>query len=424
MSILKFKTTKLLLICFISVVLFCQKISGRTIEDELRDFCDIMPKEQMKKIAEEHIKSDKEFNEAIIFMQSSTWTGLIRDVQQNAEWKKLKKRLNDTGLNIDAMIKSFFTLITDLKPVPNTKKTPRSLRAFFDDIELILPIGKLLAMLHEKKQNNTVFQEFYKKISCEEVHKMFENVRKQPEIKRIMIELKSMGARVDDTLELFYGFMNWDSPSKLTRRATKKTSLKEDFEDFKKLIPWDKLKNISDEYLAKDKEFGEVVTYFQGPEFARIINAIKNRPEYIELKKYLEDAGIDIDEILKFLSNLIMSAKPGCHTITDKMDKTEERKTRSFRTYLDEIEGALPVGKLLAVFNDKMEHSEEFQKFIKKISEPKVKKMVEDIRALRETRELLEKLQSLGVRVRETFIIIYAFLGWGSPFENSKDIVS
>ncbi|XP_044755263.1 uncharacterized protein LOC123314195 [Coccinella septempunctata] len=409
------------ILCLTIATVCIQYISARTIEDELKDFCDIMPNEQMKKIAEAHIKTDKEFNEAIIFLQSTAWASLIRDVQQNSEWKKLKRRLNDTGLNIDAMLKSFFSIITDLKPIPNTRKTRRSLRAFFDDIELVLPIGKLLAMLHEKKQNSTVFQEFYNKISSEEVHKMFESVRKQPEMKRIIIELKSMGARVDDMLELFYGFMNWDSPSRVTRRDSSNTSLKEDFEDFKRLIPWEKLRNISDEHLANDKEFGEVVTYFQGPEFARIVNAIKIRPEYIELKTYLEDAGIDIEGIIKFLSDLIMSAKPGCKT---KVENAETRKIRSFRTYLDEIEGAIPVGKLLAVFNDKMEHSEEFKKFIKKISEPKVKKMVEDIRELKESRELFEKLQGLGVRVRETFIIIYAFLGWGSPFEKTKDIVS
>ncbi|XP_045464088.1 uncharacterized protein LOC123673561 [Harmonia axyridis] len=403
------------------MVLAATGIQSRTIDDELKDFCDIMPNEGMKKIAESHIKSDKEFNEAIIFLQSNAWSSLVRDAQQNPEWRKLKKKLNDTGLNIDAMLHSFFTLITDLKPIPNTKKTSRSLRSFFDDIELIVPIGRLLAMLHEKKQNSTVFQEFYKKISCEEVHKLFESVRRQPEIKRIMIELKSMGVRVDDTLDLFYGFMNWDSPTRLKKRdlTTKKHTLKEDFEDFKKLIPWDKLKNISDEHLAHDKEFGEVVTYFQGPEFAKIVNAVKVRPEYIELKTYLEDSGIDIEEVIKFFSDLLMNAKPGSKM---NVDKLSTRKIRSFRTYLDEIEGAVPVGKLLALFNDKMEHSEAFKKFIKKISEPKVKKMVEDIRALKESRELFEKLQSLGVRVRETFIIIYAFLGWGSPFDKSKDI--
>ncbi|KAL3275181.1 hypothetical protein HHI36_019950 [Cryptolaemus montrouzieri] len=410
-------TTEFLVFAIVILAIgFPLHVIGKTLEDELKDFCDIMPNEEIKRIAESHIKTDKEFNEAIIFLQSNTWAGMIRDVQQNADWRKLKKHLNQSGLNLDGMLNSFFNFVTDLKPISNDKKVPRSLRSFFNEIEVILPIGKLMAMLHEKKQNSTVFQEFYKKLSSHEVHKLFETVRRQPEMRRILIELKSMGARVDDTLELFYGFMNWDSPAPITKRetSTRKNCLKEDFEDFKNLIPWVTLKNISDQHLATDKEFGEVIVYFQGPEFARIVNAVKIRPEYQELKKYLEDAGIDIEGLIKFFAELLMNAKPGIET---EIPKIEIRKARSFRTYLDQVEAAIPIGKLLTMFNDKMEHSEAFNKFIKKISEPKVKKMVEDIRALPEFKELFEKLQGMGVRVRETLIIIYAFLGWGSPFE-------
>ncbi|KAK9882435.1 hypothetical protein WA026_021466 [Henosepilachna vigintioctopunctata] len=400
-------------LCVTSLVLvsnFPLQVIGKTLSEELKDFCNIIPGDQIKNIAQEHIKNDKNFNEAVIFLQGEKWKNLLKEAEHNPEWIELKKHLVHIGLNLDGAIKSFFDFLRTLHPKPNEQKTVRSLRWFFDDVELILPIGKLLAMLHEKKQKSATFQEFYKKLSSSDVHAMFENVRKQSVFKNIMNELKAMGARVDDILDLFYGFMNWDSRKKAEKRALieEKKILMKEFEDFVELVPWDKLKSITDKHLANDKDFVKAVLYIQSKEFSKLLESIKNQLEYKELRNYLEENDIELEKLFSLLHELLMQAKPA--TGIDGNDKEN-----SLKPYLDEIEAAMPLADLFLLLEKKMEYSPEFNRFVKKLSDKKVKIMVENLIRLPETVKLLQKLQKMGVKVKQVIILVYAYLGWGVP---------
>jgi hypothetical protein len=70
---------------------------------------------------------------------------------------------------------------------------------------------------------------------------------------------------------------------------------------------------------------------------------------------------------------------------------------------------------LLALLNDKLQNSPDFQALYVEVSSEKAHTLVEEVRALDEVQTLAQRLISMGVKVEEALAVVYEFLGWGEP---------
>jgi hypothetical protein len=128
------------------------------------------------------------------------------------------------------------------------------------------------------------------------------------------------------------------------------------------LLPLDDITAIADEHLQTDGAFAAVVLYLQGPEWTELVETVGAKPAVQDFIQYLTDAGLPVDDILAWIDNLITGATPG----------TDPDEEGSLRPLLDEIEAILPLADLLALLNDKLQNSPDFQALYVEVSSEKL----------------------------------------------------
>jgi DNA-directed RNA polymerase subunit F len=376
------------------------KISPRSLIDDLQDFIDLLPLDDIKAIADEHLQTDGAFAAVVLYLQGPEWTELVDTVGAKPAVQDFIQYLNDAGLPVDDILAWIDNLITGATPGADPDEEG-SLRPLLDEIEAILPLADLLALLNDKLQNSPDFQALYTKVSSEEAHTLVEEVRAIDEVQRLAQRLIDMGVKVEEALAYVYEFLGWGEP-KLSKSGR---TLADDLQEFIDLLPLDEIKAIADEHLQTDGAFAAVVLYLQGPEWTELVETVGAMPAVQDFIQFLNDAGLPVDDILAWIDNLIAGATPGA-------DPDEEG---SLRPLLDEIEAILPLADLLALLNDKLQNSPDFQALYTKVSSEEAHTLVEEVRAIDEVQRLAQRLIDMGVKVEEALAVVYEFLGWGEP---------
>lgn len=178
-------------------------------------------------------------------------------------------------------------------------------------------------------------------------------------------------------------------------------TLEDDFEDFYDLLPVDEMKTIAQKYLNSDVEFQAVITYLQGDEWAALVAEVGANPTVKEFKEYLNNAGVDIDAIIKWIHDLIAGAKPEGVVAQ-----------RGVKDFLEEIKETLPVADLAALLINKLQNSDDFKDFYATVSSEKSHGLVEEVRALPEVQRLAARLLEMGIDLKPVLDFIYELFGW------------
>jgi Fe2+ transport system protein FeoA len=376
------------------------KKSGRTLADDLQEFIDLLPLDDILAIADDHLQTDGAFVAVVLYLQGPEWTELVETVGAMPAVQDFIQFLNDAGLPVDDILAWIDDLIKNAVPGTDADEEG-SLRPILDEVEAILPLTELLALVNDKLQNSPDFQALYVEVSSEKAHTLVEEVRALDEVQTLAQRLISMGVKVEEALAWVYDFLGWGEP-KLSKSGR---TLADDLQEFIDLLPLDDIQAIADDHLATDGAFAAVVLYLQGPEWTELVETVGAKPAVQDFIQYLTDAGLPVDDILAWIDNLITGATPG----------TDPDEEGSLRPLLDEIEAILPLADLLALLNDKLQNSPDFQALYVEVSSEKAHTLVEEVRALDEVQTLAQRLISMGVKVEEALAVVYEFLGWGEP---------
>lgn len=198
---------KLLLIA-LAVIGLSAAVPTKSLEDDFNDFVELIPVAKIGAIIRKYIDTDAEVQRVLAYLQSEEWLGLIHDVASKQAVQNLRKYLISAGINIDAIIKYLYDLIANTHP--NSKASSRIMRQLLDEIEAEIPVADIIALLNDKLSNSPVFVEFLEKLSSEENHKLFEEVRVLPEVQRLIPKLIAMGLDPIGALKVIYRFLGWN----------------------------------------------------------------------------------------------------------------------------------------------------------------------------------------------------------------------
>lgn len=180
----------------------------RSLETDLQEIAALIPIEDIKAIVVDYNGKDADVQRIVAYLQSDKWAELVATVAANPQYKELKQVLIDAGLPIDAIVQRIHDFIASLKPA-NGKQT-RTLRDMVDEIEAIIPMADLIAVLNDKLQNSQDFIDFYLKCAAPETKALVEEVHALPEVQRLEEELKGYGMDLDAALSAIYDFFGWD----------------------------------------------------------------------------------------------------------------------------------------------------------------------------------------------------------------------
>lgn len=185
-----------------------------------------------------------------------------------------------------------------------------------------------------------------------------------------------------------------------TLAVSSQKSLQDDFKEFVDLIPVEKLKQITCNY-KDDSEVQAAIQYLRSKEFAILVAAVREKNTWIEFKEYLNNAGINVEEVIAAVHNIITHGV--CNSATS---------SRSLRDFINDLKAALPLNEIRTLIIDKMENSADFQIFYGKISSDKSRDLVEEVIALEEFQRVVEQLEVLGFDMKKVKVFIYELLGW------------
>lgn len=202
------KCLSLIILLFISVV---SSKPLRSLQDDFDDILNIVPTKEMKEITDRYLATDDEFREVIKFLQSNKWDDLVNGVRSSPEMKDFNKFMLDAGIDMDAVIDYLKSVICNLPLNDENKrgKFSRSVRGYLDEIEVAFPIETLLEKIDEKLTVSEDFQEFYMKVSSDEMKELAERVSRLEEVQEINERLIEMHVDVDKIFDYFRAFLGW-----------------------------------------------------------------------------------------------------------------------------------------------------------------------------------------------------------------------
>lgn len=361
---------------------------AQTIQDDLAEFCALLPHDAIKKIADDHIANDDAFNAAVATLQGERWARKVERLRADADWKKLKAFLSVNGVDLNHAFDAIFKFVATLQP-RETNTTAPSLRAFLDDVETALPIGKMLQLVYEKKRGSDVFARFHRALSSDESRALVEASRRSNASRDVTDELARMGFRVDEALRLFYALMGWPTPRDAGRK-------KRDAGAAPSPTPLAILRDLTDSFYDDDGKFRDAVDYLYGAEFRGLLERFRSRPEWQKLRDELQSRShVDPEAIFECFADLL-----------HKLHATADR--RNLDAFFERNGGATT----LAAMNCTTPQDADYDAFYATLRSRRVAEMADAIRDLPEFAAVADKLEEVGVRFRRALMTFYSYVMW------------
>ncbi|XP_055545050.1 protein G12-like [Wyeomyia smithii] len=127
----------------------------------------------------------------------------------------------------------------------------------------------------------------------------------------------------------------------------------------------------------------------------------------MDLLNYLEDAGLPVYDALNYVADFL-----GLHHVKP-MHIFTSVKTDGLNGFLEEAHALLPMAKLEALFEEKLQTSPEFKALFEKLQHTDVQEFVDFYNNSKDVQSLFQKLRNYGVDVDKFFELVAGFFGWG-----------
>ncbi|KAJ8939744.1 hypothetical protein NQ314_011030 [Rhamnusium bicolor] len=196
------------------------------------------------------------------------------------------------------------------------------------------------------------------------------------------------------------------APSTPVPKAVPTDFLANEFKNLKSLIPKERVRNITYEHLETDQNFKAAIKYMQSEEWKDLIEAIRDKPEWIALKKYLREFGIDLELIINYAEAFVAN-------ITVTLEPQDPPPKKNLSLFIIDVEQSLPIIAIVSFLHEKLINNPSVQELFEKLSNNESRQMIENVIALPEVKCLIKEFEYMGVNFLDMFSLMYTFFGWG-----------
>jgi len=169
--------------------------------------------------------------------------------------------------------------------------------------------------------------------------------------------------------------------------------LHKDIQEFLNLLPQEKILAITLQYYAEDKEFQNMLKYFQSQGFKDLVVDVEALPEIKVLMDYIHNAGIDIYKIVNLLNEAL-----GLPSLTPPSTFVVGTQiTGGIKGYVNDIMAVLPKQKLQELYEQKLKSSKAFKKFIEQLESKNFQEIVNKVYAHPKFQELLQHAKKVNI---------------------------
>lgn len=181
------------------------------IELAMKEIMDLVPKEKIMKIAEEHMETDPDFRAAVAYMKSPQWTNLIDTIRTKPQWVEFREYVrNVMGFDVEIFSKCTREFLRNIPetaaPITNAK---RGFRFFMADVEKVIPVNKIIEVFYKRIVNTGRFKEATQKMSSDEFKTILTNLFAVPEFQQVACILQDMDINVREMFAMLQAFLGW-----------------------------------------------------------------------------------------------------------------------------------------------------------------------------------------------------------------------
>ncbi|XP_025602897.2 uncharacterized protein LOC105691040 [Athalia rosae] len=383
------------------------RIASRNLKDDLEDFKKLVPVDRIVEIVIQYLADDAEVQNGVAFLTSDAFKTLVLDVEAIPEYRDILRILSEGGLDVYALVDKIHGLL-DLpafQPRVHFRNLVRAggFRGLVDEILAVLPLEELKALYYEKLETSADFANLIAHIASDEFQAAIEKVRAHPTYQHMREAALAYGIDVSKLSTIIRSLLGLP-PRPVLRIASR--TLKDDFEDFKKLVPVDKIVEVVIVYLAEDAQVQSGVAYLTSDDFKQLVLDVEELPQYHEILRILADGGLDVYGLVDKIHGLLdlPAFKP-------RMFLRNARATGGFRGLVDEILALLPREQLRALYFEKLETSPEFANLIAHIVSDEFQAAVHQVIAHPTYQYIREVALSYGLDINGLGKFLKALLG-------------
>lgn len=171
--------------------------------------------------------------------------------------------------------------------------------------------------------------------------------------------------------------------------------LHKDLQEFLDLVPVDQIVALTLKYMAEDREFQNMIRYFQSEEFRSLVADIEALPEIRKLMDYIHHAGVDIYYLVNKLNDRLKL--PRLTPPATFLAENDIQITGGIRGYINDVKALLPLQKFKELYKRKLATSKAFRDFVDQLKSENFQKIVNAVYANPKFQALLAKARKAGV---------------------------
>lgn len=88
-------------------------------------------------------------------------------------------------------------------------------------------------------------------------------------------------------------------------------SLKEAADELLEILPVDRLKEVAENHFQNNGDVQKILAYLKTPEFQQLVAQIRSNPATRDLETFLQDEGVDTNEIVETAEQYVTNAEAG-----------------------------------------------------------------------------------------------------------------
>ncbi|KAL0116917.1 hypothetical protein PUN28_010056 [Cardiocondyla obscurior] len=164
--------------------------------DELQDFLDLLPQDEIVSITLQYYTQDAEFQAMVRYLKSDDFKLLVKDIEDLPEMKALMEYMYNAGLDVyelQEMLNKWLGLVS--RNFAADKQITGGIRGYVDDIRAaIRPVYNQLKALYETKMKTSkVFQDFITQLSSPNFQELVYKVYAHPKFQQLLQHAANAG---------------------------------------------------------------------------------------------------------------------------------------------------------------------------------------------------------------------------------------
>lgn len=197
----------LVLLAFVAMSTMAQRNPFSPLAQELQDFVDLLPEQEIYSITLKYYTQDAEFQAMIRYFKSYGFKQFVKYIEALPEMKCLIEYLYDAGLEVYKLqdLLNNWLGITQTNFVID-KEITGGIRGYIDDISAaIRPVkDTLIALYKHKMKNSKVFQDFVAQLKSPNFQQLVYKVYVHPECQKILEKAKNVGIDLENILKKLF----------------------------------------------------------------------------------------------------------------------------------------------------------------------------------------------------------------------------